>query len=313
MRNNTNSPTAGEGSALPPPPYDLSHYGQPFPINSPTGASLSSHHIMSNSMMRPPSQQSSNSPVDNMVSKPPSAPPLFTNMGPSVNPPSAYSYSGSTPVSQSPHSANGPAQRQSPDMRQSQMPPHPSQSPFIRPPYPSYTLPAMPGPAMTNINSPGGQMSMVGNNGGMLPMAFNSGFAANPQHMYGQQRTNSPQQAAQNDRPFRCDSCPQSFHRNHDLKRHKRIHLAVKPYPCTHCDKSFSRKDALKVSLLIISVAIRFPNISAATHPRQRMWQPRIFGFCNQRWRQVRVGKRHRQRKPSCTSGCLSLRLQPDG
>jgi uncharacterized Zn-finger protein len=47
--------------------------------------------------------------------------------------------------------------------------------------------------------------------------------------------------------PFRCDQCPQSFNRNHDLKRHKRIHLAVKPFPCGHCDKSFSRKDALKV------------------------------------------------------------------
>jgi hypothetical protein len=49
------------------------------------------------------------------------------------------------------------------------------------------------------------------------------------------------------DRPFKCDLCPQSFNRNHDLKRHKRIHLAVKPYPCGECEKSFSRKDALKV------------------------------------------------------------------
>ena len=49
------------------------------------------------------------------------------------------------------------------------------------------------------------------------------------------------------DRPFKCDQCPQSFNRNHDLKRHKRIHLAVKPFPCPSCDKSFSRKDALKV------------------------------------------------------------------
>jgi hypothetical protein len=49
-------------------------------------------------------------------------------------------------------------------------------------------------------------------------------------------------------RSFRCDECLQSFARNHDLKRHKRIHLAVKPFPCAHCDKSFSRKDALKVS-----------------------------------------------------------------
>jgi uncharacterized Zn-finger protein len=49
-----------------------------------------------------------------------------------------------------------------------------------------------------------------------------------------------------NDRPFKCDQCPQSFNRNHDLKRHKRIHLAVKPFPCGHCEKSFSRKDASK-------------------------------------------------------------------
>jgi len=63
--------------------------------------------------------------------------------------------------------------------------------------------------------------------------------------MYGNQ-----QQASNtlNDRPFKCDQCIQSFNRNHDLKRHKRIHLAVKPFPCGHCDKSFSRKDALKVS-----------------------------------------------------------------
>jgi hypothetical protein len=54
----------------------------------------------------------------------------------------------------------------------------------------------------------------------------------------------------QNDRLFKCDQCPQSFDRNHDLKRHKRIHLAVKPFPCKHCEKSFSRKDALKVRSL---------------------------------------------------------------
>jgi hypothetical protein len=54
------------------------------------------------------------------------------------------------------------------------------------------------------------------------------------------------------ERPFKCDQCPQSFNRNHDLKRHKRIHLAVKPFPCPSCEKSFSRKDALKV--LYISI-----------------------------------------------------------
>jgi uncharacterized Zn-finger protein len=66
--------------------------------------------------------------------------------------------------------------------------------------------------------------------------------------MYGHHP--GPQQA-QNDRPFKCDQCPQSFNRNHDLKRHKRIHLAVKPFPCGHCEKSFSRKDALKRHILV--------------------------------------------------------------
>jgi uncharacterized Zn-finger protein len=61
------------------------------------------------------------------------------------------------------------------------------------------------------------------------------------------------------DRPFKCDQCPQSFNRNHDLKRHKRIHLAVKPYPCGECEKSFSRKDALKVCLISPPVPPFFP------------------------------------------------------
>jgi hypothetical protein len=48
------------------------------------------------------------------------------------------------------------------------------------------------------------------------------------------------------ERPFKCDQCVQSFNRNHDLKRHKRIHLSVKPFGCEKCGKTFSRKDALR-------------------------------------------------------------------
>ena len=113
-----------------------------------------------------------------------------------------------------------------------------NQRPF--PPYPAH------GPVLSNINNPNGQPMLLGGlPHTMMPGGFNSGHAANLQHMYG--APHSSQSQPHNDRPFKCDQCPQSFNRNHDLKRHKRIHLAVKPFPCGHCEKSFSRKDALKV------------------------------------------------------------------
>ena len=68
--------------------------------------------------------------------------------------------------------------------------------------------------------------------------------------MFGVFTPQSGDNAKPQDRPFKCEQCPQSFNRNHDLKRHRRIHLAVRPFPCSHCEKSFSRRDALKVSIL---------------------------------------------------------------
>ncbi|KAA1095268.1 hypothetical protein PGT21_018846 [Puccinia graminis f. sp. tritici] len=53
------------------------------------------------------------------------------------------------------------------------------------------------------------------------------------------------------DRPFVCEKCGARFNRNHDLKRHTRIHLEVKPFPCGWCEKAFSRKDALKRHLMV--------------------------------------------------------------
>ncbi|EXJ80243.1 hypothetical protein A1O1_08385 [Capronia coronata CBS 617.96] len=257
MRHHTNSPTAGEASALPPPPYDLNSvqpYGASLPMSSPMSATNSAHqhHVLSSLQngLRPPSQQSPISPHDG-VSKPSPNPALFTTVTSTGPHPSSYAYATSTPVSQSPHLHGLHGPRMSPTLHQGPLPPQP-QAPFMRPPPPSYSLPAMPGPIMTNVHSPGAQMAMVGNmQANMLPVGFNSGYAANPQAMYGQQRTNAPQQPPIHDRPFKCDQCPQSFNRNHDLKRHKRIHLAVKPFPCTHCDKSFSRKDALKRHILV--------------------------------------------------------------
>ncbi|KAJ4375978.1 hypothetical protein N0V83_001258 [Neocucurbitaria cava] len=109
--------------------------------------------------------------------------------------------------------------------------------PYIRPP----------APVFSNVQNPNGQLALVGGHPGMMP-GFNSGHAAQMPHFLGDPQH---QQQTANDRPFKCDQCPQSFNRDHYLKRHKRIHLAVKPFPCNHCDKSFSRKDALKRHILV--------------------------------------------------------------
>ncbi|OIW31027.1 hypothetical protein CONLIGDRAFT_297472 [Coniochaeta ligniaria NRRL 30616] len=105
------------------------------------------------------------------------------------------------------------------------------------------------GPIMTNMHQPGTPMVAVGNVGSMMSGGYNPGPSAHSHnlHVYGH---SNPHQAHQ-DRPFKCDECIQSFNRNHDLKRHKKIHLAVKPFPCTYCEKAFSRKDALKRHRLV--------------------------------------------------------------
>ncbi|PPQ95326.1 hypothetical protein CVT26_008172 [Gymnopilus dilepis] len=46
-------------------------------------------------------------------------------------------------------------------------------------------------------------------------------------------------------RPYRCSMCPASFARNHDLKRHIRLHER-KAWKCGGCHKVFSRRDAIK-------------------------------------------------------------------
>ena len=57
------------------------------------------------------------------------------------------------------------------------------------------------------------------------------------------------------ERPFRCSRCPAAFARNHDLKRHERLH-EDKAWQCTGCAKAFSRRDALT----------RHRNAAAARH-----------------------------------------------
>ncbi|KAI9149812.1 hypothetical protein H9P43_009991 [Blastocladiella emersonii ATCC 22665] len=48
-------------------------------------------------------------------------------------------------------------------------------------------------------------------------------------------------------RPFICgfDDCAARFSRNHDLKRHERIHTGEKKWKCLECERAFGRRDAL--------------------------------------------------------------------
>ncbi|KAK6397179.1 hypothetical protein LTR65_007679 [Meristemomyces frigidus] len=246
-----NSPTAGD-SLPPPPPYELPQYHPSTSMSAPSLQTLPQQQQMNgNAMMRGQTPTSASvtqpSPVhaQEAFSRPPPTPTYYNGSQPSSTPQQAsFPYSsGPSPIQQSPVSAGGPL-KMSPVNGHGSMPPlhhhQPTQYSHQRP-Y-SYS-----GPVLSNINNPGGQLALVGGmQHGMMGQGYNSGHAASMHHMYGHQQPNP-----HNDRPFRCDQCPQSFNRNHDLKRHKRIHLAVKPFPCGHCDKSFSRKDALKRHVLV--------------------------------------------------------------
>ncbi|KAK4187287.1 hypothetical protein QBC35DRAFT_385142 [Podospora australis] len=119
-------------------------------------------------------------------------------------------------------------------------------SPYpVMPPVTTYVAyPPMPHAVMSNLGQPGAPLTMIHSHPSFGPY---HGMHHQP-HSYWIGPSHLP---PQQERPFKCDQCPQSFNRNHDLKRHKRIHLSVKPFPCNYCDKSFSRKDALKRHKLV--------------------------------------------------------------
>lgn len=76
---------------------------------------------------------------------------------------------------------------------------------------------------------------------------------------------------SQPQRPFRCTSCEAAFARNHDLRRHERIHLCAKPITCPECHKPFSRKDALRRHR-----TLRACNGSVRDRPKRTLRQQKV-------------------------------------
>lgn len=247
-RSSQSPATGGEG--LPAPPYESVHqtFSTPIPGGGGGGGGQDGHHNMSpgqgthgggmltghNSTQAPP-PSTAPAPADPYSHTRASSNPSYYAVSSQAQQSSFPSYA---PHSQHSPTSTGPGSRMG---SISSQPPHPSMGPppgSYRP-YGGYQhMPqTMNGPVMSNIHQPGSQMAVIPG------MGMQQAYGGHPL-IYGHH--SQPQQ--QSERPFKCDQCTQSFSRNHDLKRHKRIHLAVKPFPCNYCSKSFSRKDALKVS-----------------------------------------------------------------
>ncbi|KAI1140709.1 hypothetical protein F5Y05DRAFT_283329 [Hypoxylon sp. FL0543] len=250
------SPATADG--LPAPAYD--NRPSPFP-NHTLGGGVGHSTLLS----QPPSHQSLQNSMVNSSHTSGSQPPTpsttasqdsytrqhstssyFSSSSSSTpHPPSFSSFSSNhaSPPQPSPTTA-GAVPRAIPALS-----PQQQHSPMQAPHYsrPTYSY-GVPGAVLSNVANPGGAMHLM--HAGMSSIgpqyAHHPHGLLGPPPMYPHGNPN-PQQ----ERPFKCDICTQAFNRNHDLKRHKRIHLAIKPFPCENCEKSFSRKDALKRHRLV--------------------------------------------------------------
>ncbi|KAI1181305.1 hypothetical protein F4777DRAFT_11663 [Nemania sp. FL0916] len=245
------SPATADGLA---PPYDsVSH---PFPMSI-TGGPTShssfsaqpshSHHmqpaILSSQTSQPPSPAVTAS--SDGYSRAPPTPGYYTASSATTQQSTfpAFPPPHSSPTQLSPATTGGPA-RAIPSLSAQHHGPIGALQPYGNRPY-NYPpgVSNMGSMVLSNMGNPGGQIHLMG---APTPLSgYHSGHTIPHHGMY------PGTQNSQQDRPFKCDACPQGFNRNHDLKRHKKIHLAVKPHPCGYCEKAFSRKDALRRHRLV--------------------------------------------------------------
>ncbi|KAI0395585.1 hypothetical protein F5Y17DRAFT_188215 [Xylariaceae sp. FL0594] len=255
--NSRNGQSSTSPDDLTHPPYDS--VSQPFPMSIPSGATNHSSfsHQPSQSHSQPHSQHLQHAILGPQTSQAPTAVTVTSSESYSRPSPTSGYYTAPSNTPQNPSFPSFPPPHHSPTqlsptttsaplrgipaLSSHQHLPMSNHSPYGgRQYYQPSVQQSLGGAVLSNLGNPSGQVHIMGGPMNHISPYHTAHAVGGHQHMYP-----GPPAPLQ-DRPYRCETCGQSFNRNHDLKRHKRIHLAVKPFPCANCEKAFSRKDALK-------------------------------------------------------------------
>ena len=119
-----------------------------------------------------------------------------------------------------------------------------------------------------------------------------------------------------------CDQCGHTFSRNHDMKRHRAVHLAVAPFFCRNCSERFRRKDALRVGSRAghrpcrMSTLTDIPTAPRNRRPLRERLGPAKSRYSAARWAAADGGQRPRDQRatrqqPSNSQGACAYRVKP--